>query len=169
MNDLGLLSAHILLDSRQQVYAHYILGLPDTVPTKDILPITLQTGDGNAQLEELPEYNLIWSTNQRIRTYGQHFAKEVSFSFSINLIERVEPILTIPVQSFPGKICIEEKCKTIEIAKKAGDQADLTLWCNRSKLDQGETGAAIIWKLNNEWLTQKVTLGKNKEIFDAEM
>ena len=75
----------------------------------------------------------------------------------------------MPVQSFPGKICIEEKCKAIEIAKKADDRADLILWCDGSKLDQGETGAAVIWKLDNEWLTQKVTLGKNKEIFDAEM
>ena len=169
MNDSGLLPAHILLDSRQRAYAHRILCLPDSVPTKDILPITLRTGDGNAQPEELPEYDLIWSTNQRIRTYGQHLAKQVSVSFSIDPAEGVEPILPMPIQSFPGKICMEEKCKAIEIAKKAGDQADLTLWCDGSKLDQGGTGAAVIWKLDNEWLTQKVTLGKNKEIFDAEM
>ena len=41
INDLGLLPAHILLNSWQQVYAYCILCLPDSVPTKDILPITL--------------------------------------------------------------------------------------------------------------------------------
>lgn len=34
MNDSGLLPAHILLDSRQRVYALRILGLPDSIPTK---------------------------------------------------------------------------------------------------------------------------------------
>ena len=81
----------------------------------------------------------------------------------------VEPILAVPVQFFPGKICIEEKCKAIKIAKQADNWADLTFWCEKSKLDQGKTGAAVIWKLDNEWLTQKIILEKNKEIFDAEI
>ena len=50
MNDSGLFPAYILLDSRQQVYVHRILSLPDSIPTKDILPVTLRTGDGNMQL-----------------------------------------------------------------------------------------------------------------------
>lgn len=49
MSSLGLLPAYILLDSRQRVYAHRLLSLPDSIPTKDILPITLRTGDENAQ------------------------------------------------------------------------------------------------------------------------
>ena len=73
----------------------------------------------------------------------------------------------MPVQYFPGKIFMEEKCKAIEKAKK--DHANLILWCDGSKLNQGGTGAAIVWKLDNRWLMQKVTLGKNKEIFDAKM
>ena len=92
MNELGLLPAHILLDSRQQAYADRILYLPDSIPTKNILPITLRIGDRMAQPEELPEYDLIWSTNQRIKTYGQHLAKQVSVGFSIDPAEGVEPI-----------------------------------------------------------------------------
>ena len=153
MNDLGLLPAHILLDFRQRAYAHCILCLPDSIPTKDILPISLWKGDGNAQPEELPEYDSIWSTNQRIRTYGQHLTKQVSVKFSIDSAEGVEPISAMPVQSFPGKICIEEKCKAIKIAKKAENLINLTFWCDGSKLDQGETGAAVVWNLDNEWLT----------------
>ena len=161
MNDLGLLPAHILLDSRQRAYAHRILCLPDSIPTKGILPITLQIGDGNARPEELPEYDLIWSTNQRIRTYGQHLAKQVSVGFSIDPAEEVEPISAMPVGVFPGKIFMEEKCTTIEIAKRG--QADLILWCDGSKLDQGETGAAVVWKQGNEWLVLKVTLCKEQD------
>lgn len=59
MNDSGLIPAHILLDSRQRAYAHRLLTLPDSIPTKHILPVTLRSGDGNAQLEDLPEYDSI--------------------------------------------------------------------------------------------------------------
>lgn len=57
MSDSGLLPAPILLDSRQRAYAYRLLNLPDSIPTKEILPITLRTGDGNAQPEDLPEYD----------------------------------------------------------------------------------------------------------------
>lgn len=62
---------------------------------------------------------------------------------------------------------MKEKSKTIETAK--GDQANFTLWCDGSKLNHGRTGAVVVWKQDNDWLTQKTTLGKNKEIFDAEI
>ncbi len=74
INDFRLLLPHILLDTRQQVYALWIINLTDWISTKDIFPIILQSGDGNAQPEDLPEYDLVWTINQRIRTYEQHFA-----------------------------------------------------------------------------------------------
>ena len=168
MSESGLLPAHILLDFRQRPYAHRILSLPDSIPTKDILPIALRTGDENAQPEDLPECDSIWSSTQRVRTYGQHLAKRVSIGFSINRAEGVEPISAMPVQVFPGKVFIEKRSRAIQVAKE--DQADLALWCDGSKLDQGGTGAAVVWKRHrqdSEWQTQKTTLGKNKEILDA--
>lgn len=70
MSESGLPPAHVLLDFRQHAYAHRILSLPNSIPTKDILPITLQEGDGHAQPKDLPEGDSMWSTTQRIRTYG---------------------------------------------------------------------------------------------------
>ena len=78
MNDSGLSPAYILLDSRQQAYAHRILNLPNLISTKNIFLATLQTGDGNIQPEDLPGYDMVWTTNQRIRNYGQHLARQVS-------------------------------------------------------------------------------------------
>ncbi len=170
MSESGLLPAHVLLDFRQRKYAYRILSLPDSIPTKDILPFTLRIGDGNAQPEDVSEYDSIWLTAQRIKNYGQHLAQQVSVGFSIDPAEGVEPISAMPAQVFPGQIFIEEKNRAVDIAKN--DHADLTLWCDGSKLDQGGAGAAVVWKENrqsNEWITQKITLGKNKEIFDAEM
>ena len=119
MNNSELLPANILLNSQQLVYALGIFGFPDSIPTKNILSVNFQIRDGNAQPKNLFEYNLIWSTNQQIRTYRQHLAQQVLVIFSVDLAEGRKPILTIPARLFPGKICIKEKCKTIEIAKKA--------------------------------------------------
>ena len=50
--------------------------------------------------------------------------------------------------------------------------ANLKLWCDGSKLDNRGTGAAVVWGKDNaqkEWQEQKVCMGLNKEILDAEM
>ena len=47
----------------------------------------------------------------------------------------------------------------------------MKLWCDGSKLDKGGTGAAVVWEdsISGKWQEQKVCLGLNKEIFDAEI
>ena len=59
MSQSGLPLAHVLLNFRQRAYAHGILSLPNSIPTKDILPITLREGDGHTQSEDLPECDSI--------------------------------------------------------------------------------------------------------------
>ncbi len=63
----------------------------------------------------------------------------------------------------------EDRKKAILQAKSTN--ADLKLWCDGSKLDKGGTGAAIVWKshVSQKWQEQKLSLGLNKEIFDAKM
>lgn len=48
MSESGLIPAHIILDFRQRKYAHRLFSLPESIPTKAILPATLQVGDGNS-------------------------------------------------------------------------------------------------------------------------
>ena len=94
----------------------------------------------------------------------------VSVRSSIDPAEGTEPISTAPTRFFPGKLIVEEKSKAINLAK--GEIADLILWCDGSKLDQGGAGAAVVWKegeLSREWQEKRVNLGKNKEILDAEI
>lgn len=52
ISESGLTPAQIMLDFRQQKYAHCILSLPDSIPTKEILPVTLRIGDENVQPNE---------------------------------------------------------------------------------------------------------------------
>lgn len=72
------------------------------------------------------------------------------------------------MQSFPRKIYRKEKCKTIKIAKKTKTCINFTFWYDRFKLEK-RIGAAVVCKLNNKWLIQKVLLQKNKEIFNVEL
>ena len=169
MSKSGLVPAHILLDFRQYKYACHILSLPNSIPTKEIFPITLQVGDVNAQPEDLLEDNLIWASNQRITLYGQQLARQILVKFSIDLAKKIEPIWAMPGLSFPGKLIIIDRKRAILEAK--GRMAYLKLWCDRSKLDK-ETGAFVVWEKGSttkKWQEKKVGLGLNKEIFDVEM
>ncbi len=88
MCESGLIPAHIMLDFRQRIYAYRLLSLPESIPTKDILPITLRRGDGNAQPEDQPELDSIWASDQHITTYGQQLARQVSVRLSIYFVTR---------------------------------------------------------------------------------
>ncbi len=70
---------------------------------------------------------------------------------------------------FPEKLIIERKEKAIR--KETTTGPDLELWCDGSKLDTGGNEAAVVWKdcSQEKWQIVKVSLGKNKEIFDAEL
>lgn len=55
------------------------------------------------QIEELPEYDLIWSIHQHIKIYRQHLIQPVLVKFSSNSTGRVKPILAMPMQSILEK------------------------------------------------------------------
>ena len=142
ISESDLIPAHVLLDFRQQKYAYRILSLPDSIPTKEILPITLRIGDGNAQPNEQPEKDAIWASNERITTYGQRLARQISVTGCIDPAEGTEPILASPRLVFPEKLIFEGRDKAIRERTTGGP--DLKLWCNGSKLDRGGTGAAVV-------------------------
>ncbi len=168
MSESGLIPAEIMLDYRQRKYAYRLLILSDGHPTKDILLITLRVGNGNTQPGELPEKNEIWSLSQKVKTYGQRLAQQVSIGFSIDLAEGVEPVIHQKSAEFPGEIIIQEVKKAMDEAQK--DTSDLALWSDGSKAESG-AGAAVVWKNASTygWNIRKISLGKNKEIYDAEL
>ena len=102
ISESGLIPAHVLLDFEQRKYAHRIFSLPDSIPTKDILPIILRIGDGNAQPNDQPEKDAIWASNERITTYDQRLARQIPVKGCIDPGEGTEPILASPRLVFPG-------------------------------------------------------------------
>lgn len=112
----------------------------------------------------------IWARNQHSTIYGQQLGCQILVRFSIDLAKQTEPICSIPTHVFPGQLIIQDKKKLILKAK--AKKCDLKPWCNGSKLKNKGIRAAVIWKtdgVKKEWYEQKVGLGFNKEIFDAEI
>lgn len=76
----------------------------------------------------------------------------------------------MPSSVFPGELLIKDKNKALLEAKTGRD--NLKLWYDGSQLDNRGTGVAVVWEKDGprkNWQDQKVILGLNKEIFDAEM
>ena len=112
------------------------------MPTKNILPITLRIGDGNAQPEDQPEHDSAWASNGPIATYSQRLARQVSIRFTLDPAEGTEPAWAIPNSVFAGELVIEDRNRAILEAKFGN--AHLKLWCDGSKLDKSGTGAAVV-------------------------
>lgn len=70
ISESGLISAHIMLDFLQRIYTYQLFNLSDSILNKDILPITLQIGDKNAQTKDQPVLYSIWASNKQVTTYS---------------------------------------------------------------------------------------------------
>ena len=121
-----------------------------------------------AQPEDLPEDDGIWASHQKIKTYGQHLARQVSVQFCIDPADGVEPVVNLRDEKFVGKFSIHEP--TVAILEAQRDNSDLALWSDGSKLESGKVGAAVVWKNTSadSWRSCKLALGKNKDVLDAE-
>ena len=117
MSKPSLIPAHILLDFRQRKYAYRLLSFSDSILTKDIFPITLWIGDGNAQPEDQPEHDSVWISNGPIATYSQRLAWQVSIRFTIDPAEGTKPVRAIPNSVFLGELIIEDRNRAIHKAK----------------------------------------------------
>lgn len=96
--------------------------------------------------------------------YKEHIAKQILVRFCVDYLKKVEQIIAMPMQSFSEKNCEEEKFKWIEIANNSNNGANLIFWYNKAEIKESETRVAVIWKLNNEKQTQKMTWEKKRDI-----
>lgn len=168
--EAGIIPASTYLDYRQRLYAHRLLSLPDLHPAKEILPISLRVGDEGFQPGELSDDSLIWTRNARPTLYGQWLAWQITIEHSVDPANGVEPVEVIKTGTcFEGKIIVENKKQALHEATKY--RAGLVLWTDGSKLDNGNTGAAVCWKdkRSDRWRQKSVFLGRNKEVLDAEL
>ncbi len=102
--------------------------------------------------------------------YGQWLAWQLTTEHSIDPANGVEPVPVIsPEFQFKKEVIIGNKEQALKEARRY--QTGLALWTDGSKLDQGNTGAAVCWKDKRLgcWKDKSFFLGKNKEVLDAEL
>lgn len=142
LSEAGLISTKLLLDFCQKSYAYWLLTLPDLHFTKLILPISLKKGDKNSQPREQPKDMLMWAKVTMLKMLGLILAQQVASHYSIDLADDIElvsyPGLNI---NFSANIIIDAKKKILKEAKKYYAKKDF--WIERSKLSEGNIGAAI--------------------------
>ena len=122
------------------------------------------------QPEELPDNTLMWTQNARPTLYGQWLAWQITIEHSIDPADGVEPVEVIKSGTcFEGKVIVKGKKEALHEATRY--RAGLVMWTDGSKLDNGNSGAAVCWrdKRLDRWKQKSVFLGKNKEILDAEL
>lgn len=152
------------------MFSYQLLSQSDEHPAKEILPVSLRVGDESFQPGELSDDTLMWTENTRPTLYGQQLAWQLSTEHSIDLANGVEPVpVTGPDFYFKGKIIIGQKEQALKEVTK--NRTGLVLCTDGSKLDQGNTGAAVCWKDERLdcWKNKRFYLGKNKKILDAEL
>jgi hypothetical protein len=157
-----------LLDNRQRRYAARALKLPGNHPINNLLPPTLRYGDGDAQPGEYSTTDLQWAERDTKPTeLGQRLAQKLTKGLNIDPSEGFERSNTPQEKVFPGQIHIDEPPRAEEEAYKPRE--GLVLWSDGSRLESKAVGAGIAWKLGRNWKEKAIPLGKNKEVFDAEL
>ncbi|KAI0998332.1 hypothetical protein K3495_g9863 [Podosphaera aphanis] len=84
-------------------------------------------------------------------------------------IEDTEKIADKP---FPGTISITPDATEAKnfATEYQTAQGELSFWTDGSKLENQRTRAAVAWRTSEgQWQIQKRHLGRNKEVFDAEL
>ena len=71
-------------------------------------------------------------------------------------------------RSFGGRIIVEKKEEALRTAKDwTGPD---TVWTDGSRQEDSAVGAACVWRSpKGGWTGRRIQLGKNKEVFDAEV
>ena len=67
-----------------------------------------------------------------------------------------------------GRVIVESKEEALRVAKEWKDQSG-TAWTDGPRLEGGAVGAALAYKDRERWVGRATYLGKNKEVFDAEV
>jgi ribonuclease HI len=157
-----------LLNNRQRRYAVRALKLPVSHPINNLLPSTLRYGDGDAQPGEYSSTNLQWAERDtNPKGLGQRLARTLARELNIDPSEGFEWTTTPQERVFPGEIHIHEAHRAEEEARRP--QEGLALWSDGSRLESKAVGAGITWKIGRNWKEMAIPLGRNKEVFDAEL
>lgn len=172
VKETGLRPAISLLNNRQRRYTQRLLCLPINNEIREILPETFRRGDAHAQPQEIESTDWKWLNDKKVRKLGQRLANSLTNGTDLDTSYGIENTEYISPAEFQGQMLVP---KNAEIAKEDAlkhldSENEMSFWTDGSKLDSQRTGAGIAWKQRiDQWGYRKAYLGKDKEVFDAEL
>jgi hypothetical protein len=102
-----------------------------------------------------------------LKKLGQRLARKLTKGLNLDPSKGFEWSNTPQKKVFPGHIHIDEPPKAEERIYKPRER--LVLWLDGSKLESKAVGTGITWKLGRNWKEKIIPLGRNKEMFNAEL
>ena len=171
MRESALEPAGVLLDARKAQYTARLLGLPETHPTAQLLPITLRHGDTHAQPGEQPLNDREWAQrdDRMPRRIGQRLAKHLARRLTKDPSGGIERTVPCAPATFPGSFRVLDK--DLALLEAAEWHPGTALWSDGSRLDNGRAGAGVAFQAGPEspWESLEVPMGTGYEVFDAEL
>ena len=67
-----------------------------------------------------------------------------------------------------GRVCVESREEALRTAREWRDRS-CTVWTDGWRLESGAVGAAVAFWRDGGWVRRGTYLGKNREVFDAEV
>ncbi len=100
-----------------------------------------------------------------MKYFGQYLSRQVSVGFSIKLLKRIKPVVSITPTKTDAIIVVQNSALALKAAKE--EQPELVLWSDQSKHNQSHRSSYSLKK--NQLESEKTILGKNEEIIDEEL
>uniref|UniRef100_A0A093V4Z1 Putative RNA-directed DNA polymerase from transposon X-element n=1 Tax=Talaromyces marneffei PM1 TaxID=1077442 RepID=A0A093V4Z1_TALMA len=171
IREAALEPANVLLDARKARYVTRLLGLPETHPTAQLLPVTLRHGDTHAQPGEQPLDDREWAqSNDKVpKRIGQRLAKHLAQRLTKDPSGGIERTVQSAPAAFLGTIrVLGTEQALIEAAEW---RLGTTLWSDGSRQNNGRTGAGVALQIVPEapWEHLELPMGTGFEVFDVEL
>jgi ribonuclease HI len=149
VKEAGLRPAKSLLSNRHRRYATRAYGLPLGHPIGD--------GIRNPSIDKSIFGNLSKTAKDGVDIC--HSGQDViEYTWMPACIERI----AVP-------LIIESRDKAERSAATIEEESTRCIWTDGSRDELGNVGAAAVWRQGNQWTGLKFRLGRNKEVFDAEL
>ena len=105
---------------------------------------------------------------EEIRLRNSSLAARIKVRCGLNRMETAELKEWGEFQQLKGTVVEDSKKETFRVAEEWDVQFS-TIWTDGSRLSRGAVGTAITFWTGKGWVKRGTYLGKNKEVFDAEI
>lgn len=145
----GLRPPVSLVNNRQRRYRYKLLAAPISQPTRDILLVTLCTGEEQAPPGELAKGYDEWFRNagRGLATLRQRLARMITEGTNIKSTSGTEYTELVEPEPFQGSIAPFARHKeegALEAKRYTDGPGEMSFWTDWSRQDSGDTRASVV-------------------------